>query len=351
MSGRGGDSRGPCGLAGPKAEKTVSLALQGGGAHGAFTWGVLDHLIEDGRLAIEAITGASAGSMNAVVMVDGWIEGGPDGARAQLEAFWRHVSLDGKLNGAQRRVFDLLLDMWAPAASNALFDFWRGALSPSDLNPLDINPLRDVLHDLVDFERLRTAPVKLFISATHVWTGKIRIFQTRELTADQVLASACLPTVFRSVFIDGEPFWDGGYMGNPALYPIFYEAAADDLLLVQINPVERRETPTGMREIQNRLTEISFNSGLLRELRIVDFVTRLIDEGKLDRREYKRVFMHRIDGGPDIARYMASSRLNADWRFFQELRDLGRGAAESWLERHYDEIGRGSTLDLKAAYS
>ncbi len=351
MSGRGGESRGPCGLAGPKAEKVVSLALQGGGAHGAFTWGVLDRLIEDGRLAFEAITGASAGAMNAVVMSEGWLEGGPDGARAQLESFWRHVSLDGGLSEPQRRIFDVFLDMWSPVASNALFDFWRGTLSPTDANPLDINPLRDVVRDLVDFERLRGAPVKLFVSATNVWTGKARIFETAELRAEHVLASACLPTIFRAVEIEGEPYWDGGYMGNPALYPLFYEAAADDILLVQINPVERRETPTEMRAIQNRLTEITFNGGLLRELRVVDFVTRLLDEGKLDRREYKRVNMHRIDGGEAISRFMASSRLNAEWSFFQTLRDLGRASAEAWLKENYDTIGERSSLDLRAAYS
>lgn len=351
MSGRGGENRGPSGLAGPRAEKTVSLALQGGGAHGAFTWGVLDGLIEDGRLAFEAITGASAGSMNAVIMADGWVEGGPDGARTQLEAFWRHVSLDGGLSASQRRIFDVFLDMWSPVASNALFDFWRGTLSPTSANPLDINPLRDLVRDLVDFDRLRGAPVKLFVSATNVWTGKARIFETAELRPEHVMASACLPTIFRAVEIDGEPYWDGGYVGNPALYPLFYGTACDDVVLVQINPVERRANPTEMREIQNRLTEITFNGGLLGELRVIDFVTRLIDEGKLDRADYKRVLMHRIEGGEAIAPYMASTRLNADWRFFQTLRDLGRASAAAWLRANYDAIGTRSTLDLRAAYS
>ena len=350
MSAAGGDDRRLAGLAGPKAEKAISLALQGGGAHGAFTWGVLDRLIEDGRLAFEAMSGASAGAMNAVVMSDGWVEGGPDGARSQLESFWRHVSLDGGLSGPQRRIFDVFLDMWSPVASSAMFDFWRGAISPTTANPLDINPLRDVIRDLVDFDRLRGAPVKLFISATSVWTGKGRIFETGELRADHVLASACLPTIFRAVEIDGEPFWDGGYMGNPALYPLFYGPITEDVLLVQINPVERRETPTDMRAIQSRLTEITFNGALLRELRMVDFVTRLVDEGKLDRGRYKRLNMHRIDGGEALAGFMAASRLNADWDFFQTLRDLGRASAETWLAENYGAIGQRSTLDLRAAY-
>jgi NTE family protein len=351
VSGRSGASRGPCGLFGPKAEKTISLALQGGGAHGAFTWGVLDRLIEDGRLAFEAITGASAGAMNAVVMAEGWVEGGPDKAREQLATFWRHISLDGGLSERQRQVFDMFLDMWCPTASNPLLDFWRGALSPSQANPLDINPLRDVLRDLVDFARLRKAEVRLFISATNVRTGKIKIFETHELQAEHVLASACLPTIFRSVEIEGEAYWDGGYTGNPALFPLFYKAAADDILIVQINPIERREVPTGIHGIQNRLSEITFNGGLLSELRAVDFVTRLIDGGKLSREEYKRPLMHRIDGGERIAAYMASSRLKAEWGFFQTLRDIGRDSADAWLKANYRHLGQHSTLDLRPAYS
>jgi NTE family protein len=192
---------------------------------------------------------------------------------------------------------------------------------------------------------------KLFIAATNVWTGKVRIFNASELTADHILASACLPTIFQAVEIDGEPYWDGGYTGNPALFPLFYETKTDDILLVQINPIERRVTPRTAQEIQNRLTEITFNGNLLRELRIVDFVTRLIDEGKLSKRDYKRVFMHRISGGAQLDAFTASSRLNAEWSFFKELKDLGRAAAKAWLKQNYKAIGERSTLDLKAAYS
>ncbi|NNM74473.1 patatin-like phospholipase family protein [Enterovirga aerilata] len=353
MTGRPGPSGPILGLAGPRAEKTVSLALQGGGAHGAFTWGVLDRLIEDGRLAFEAITGASAGSMNAVVMADGWQDGGPDGARTKLETFWRKVSLDGNLEDPQRRIFDRVIAFWSIAGGvqNPWLNLWNGAISPYLANPLDINPLRKVLEELVDFERLRSAEVKLFVAATSVWTGKIRVFETPELAADHVMASACLPTLFRAVEIDGEPFWDGGYSGNPPLFPIFYAAHCDDLLLVQINPIERRQTPQTAAEIQNRLTEINFNAGLLRELRVIDFVTRLIDEGKLSQNEYKRVLMHRIDGDGFLDWFAASSRLNPDWDMFLRLRDLGREAASGWLERGYESIGRESTLDLRAAYS
>jgi len=340
---------GPQGLAGSRAEKTVSLALQGGGAHGAFTWGVLDALLEDGRLAIEAVTGTSAGAMNAVVMVEGWLEGGVDGARGQLETFWRRISLDGTLNPVARGLFNRLLDYWSRHG-------WGGvlsqSLSPYATNPLNINPLRDAVAELIDFERVRACTgVKVFITATNVWTGKVAVFRGAELTADHLMASACLPTLFQAVEIDGEPYWDGGYTGNPPLFPLFYEAASDDILLVQVNPVERRETPRTAREIQNRLNEITFNGNLLRELRAIEFVVRLIEEGKLSPDEYKRVLMHRIHGTGALDDYQASSRLNAEWDFFLRLRDAGRTAAKDWLERHYAAIGERSTLDLKAALS
>lgn len=355
MSGRAGKADGRLrGLAGPKAEKTVSLALQGGGAHGAFTWGVLDAIIEDGRLAIEAISGASAGSINAVVLAEGWTEGGPDGAREQLRKFWKRVSLDGALSPVQQRLFNRFLGYWSPDGSPAhlWLDVWTRSLSPYDTNPLEINPLRDALEELIDFDRVRSSDeTKLFISATNVWTGKVRIFGGSELTAQHILASACLPTIFQAVEIDGEPYWDGGYMGNPALFPLFYETKTDDILLVQINPLERRRTPRTAHEIQNRLTEITFNGNLLRELRVVDFVTRLIDEGKLSKDEYKRVLMHRIAGGEKLDAFAASSRLNAEWSFFKELKDLGRATAKRWLAKNFDAIGVRSTLDLKAAYT
>lgn len=354
MSGRAGTSHGPTGLAGPRAEKTVSLALQGGGAHGAFTWGVLDALLEDGRLALEAMTGASAGAMNAVILADGWLEGGADGARAQLERFWKSVSLDGNLSDVQRTVFDRVIGFWSMDGSPAhlWLNAWANAVSPYETNPLDINPLRGVLEDLVDFERLRAAEAcRLFITATNVWTGKGRVFETAELTAAHVTASACLPTLFQAVEIDGVPYWDGGYMGNPALYPLFYQTRTDDVLLVQINPIERHHTPRKAHEIQNRLTEITFNGGLLRELRTVEFVLRLIESGKLSPDEYKPVRLHRIDGCGELEEYTASSRLNADWSFFRQLRDVGRRVAKAWLDAHYPAIGEHATLDLKAAFS
>jgi NTE family protein len=332
------------GLGGPGAEKTVSLALQGGGAHGAFTWGVLDALLEDGRLAVEAITGASAGAVNAVVMVEGWLEGGIDGARSGLETFWRRTSLDGSLSGAQRRLLGLMLGFWSKA--------WRNiaapTFSPYRTNPLNINPLRDAIDALIDFDRVRACTdVEIFISATNVWTGTVAIFKTQELTADHLMASACLPTIFQAVEIDGVPYWDGGYMANPALFPLFDQTKTDDILLVQINPLERRQTPRTVREINDRLNEITFNGTIVRELRAAAFVKRLIEEGKFSRDEYKDVHLHRIDASAALSDYEASTKGNAEWDFFVLLRDAGREVARSWLAANYEAIGVRGTLDLR----
>ncbi len=341
-------------LAGPKAEKTVCLALQGGGAHGAFTWGVLDAILEDGRLAIEAVTGASAGAMNAAVMAEGFLEGGVEGARAQLDAFWRRIAFGSHLSASQRSLLGTFLSAWSPERSPALL--WGGWLahvsSPYDFNPLNINPLRDAIAELIDFEAVRACRgVKLFIAATNVFTGKVRIFENHELTADHLMASACLPTVFQAVEIEGEPYWDGGYMGNPAIYPVIYGANALDIVLVQINPVERREVPRTARQIHSRLNEITFNGGLLRELRAIDFVSRLVETGKLSPDEYKRLRLHRIDGQGVLDDITAESRLTPSWSLLEDLRDRGRAAAKAWLDANYDAIGREGTLDLREAYS
>ncbi len=337
------------GLAGPRAEKAVALALQGGGSHGAFTWGVLDALIEDGRVAFEAVTGASAGAMNAVVLVDGWLAGGPDGARAALEAFWREASLDADLNPVKQSWIDGMFHVWK---GNPFVEAWLKVLNPGPYaaNPLNINPLRGALERVVDFERLRNAETaNVFVSATNVWTGKLAVFERERLTADHLLASACLPTVFQAVEIDGVPYWDGGYLGNPALYPL-HEARTRDILLVQINPVERRETPRTAQDIQNRLNEITFNANLMRELRAIDFVHGLIEENGQSVEGLERVFLHRIDGTDLLDDYAASSRLDARWRMIERLRDKGRAAAKAWLDEGYGEVGVRCTLDLKQAY-
>ncbi|MDA4107079.1 patatin-like phospholipase family protein [Mycolicibacterium holsaticum] len=331
-------------LAGPRAQKSVSLALQGGGAHGAFTWGVLDALLEDGRFGVEAITGASAGALNAVVLVQGWLDGGADGARSHLETFWRRASVDGFFAPAQRRLVSRMLKIWSNQA-----DFVTRRLSPYQTNPLNINPLRDAIEALIDFERVRACTdVEIFVSATNVWSGKIAIFRRAELTADHLMASACLPMVFQAVEIDGVPYWDGGYMGNPALFPLYYETSVDDILLVQINPLERRQTPRTAREIHGRLTEITFNGNLLRELRAVAFVKRLLDDGTLSAKNYKDVRLHRIDASGVLDKYPASSRFNAGWDFFVKLRDVGRETAKAWLAEQYDAVGVHATFDVRS---
>lgn len=334
----------PRGLAGPHAEKSVSLALQGGGAHGAFTWGVLDALLEDGRLAIDALSGASAGAVNAVVLVHGWLEGGNDGARNALETIWRRASIDASLTPVQRRLLARMLGSWSTRAYATV----ARSLSPYQTNPLNINPLRSVLNKLIDFDRIRACTdIEIFLSATNVWTGEVAIFDREEITADHVIASACVPTVFQAVEIDGVPYWDGGYMANPALFPLFYDTMTDDIVLVQIDPVERRQTPRSAREIANRLNEINFNSNLLRELRAVAFVKQLIGEGKLSSDEHNDVHVHRIDGTGVLDDYEVSSRAKNQWDFFVELRDLGRQTAQSWLTDNYEAIGVRDTLDLR----
>jgi len=337
-----------------KGVKSISLALQGGGAHGAFTWGVVDRLLQEESIAISGISGTSAGAMNAVVMASGLAKGGREGARAALTQFWRDVSRDGRLSPLQRTAFDRLLGNWS-LAQNPMYLAMEVAtrfFSPYDLNPLNINPLREILDAHVDFEAIRTSDVQVFISATNVHTGRARIFGHAEMTADAVMASACLPFLFQAVEIDGVPYWDGGYMGNPPLFPLYEHVAADDILLVQINPILREETPRSAADIQNRINEITFNASLLAQLRAIDQVTQLIEQGLLTRwtlggSGFRRVRLHRIGGADQLAKLDLSSKLNAEWAFLQHLRDVGRQAAEDFLTAHYADIGKRSTLDLR----
>jgi NTE family protein len=329
--------------------RKISLALQGGGAHGAFTWGVLDALLEDGRIEIEAISGTSAGAMNAVVLGEGLLQGGPAQARAQLERFWRTISDTARLSPVRRSLWQRYLGQWSVDESIGFWwlDWVTRYASPYEFNPLNINPLRDALEQEVDFRRVREdCRIKIFVTATNVFTGKIRVFERQELTASHVLASGCLPQLFQAVEIEGEPYWDGGFMGNPALFPLFYGIESDDVLLVQVNPIERREVPRTARDIQNRLNEITFNSSLLRELRAVEFVRKLIVEEKLPRSRYKQVLMHRIAGAEELKALAASSKLNTEWEFLLMLKSAGRRAAQEWLAAHFDDLGVRSTLDI-----
>ncbi|MGH6867493.1 MAG: patatin-like phospholipase family protein, partial [Methylocella sp.] len=338
-------------------QKKVSLALQGGGSHGAFTWGVLDYLLEDGRLDIEAITGTSAGAMNAVVLAEGYLEGGRKGARKCLAKFWRSITDAGVFSPIERRCLDIFFS--SPLRSMATqwwTDFITHYASPYDfnplnLNPLNLNPLRDHLEKAVDFAKVRAlTELKLFVAATNVQTGKIKVFEGPELTADHVMASACLPYLFQAVVIDGVPYWDGGFMGNPSLFKLFYTTACPDIVIVQINPIERDEVPRSAHEIQDRLNEITFNGALMGELRAIEFVNRPVDSGKLSRDNYTRHFVHRIGGGNYLAPFPASSKLDASWSLIGKLHGLGRDAAKQWLDDTYESIGRKGTLDLRMAY-
>ena len=325
----------------------VDMALQGGGAHGAFTWGVLDRLLEEGWLEIEAFSGTSAGAMNAAVLVDGHAAGGADGARAALETFWRRVSDAARFSPFQRSPLDVLLGRWT-LDNSPLFmaaDLASRMFSPYDLNPGGANPLRDVLADCIDFGRLARAPIKLFVTATNVRTGRGRVFRNGDLSPEALLASACLPTMFQAVEIDGEIYWDGGYSGNPTLTPLVRECRSDDTILVAINPVERQGTPRSARDILNRLNEVSFNSVLLKELRMMALLRQVADPGSDEGAAWAGMRIHLVSS-PLMAELDSSSKLNAEWAFLTMLRDEGREAAAGFLERHAGDLGKRSTLPI-----
>lgn len=355
----------------PASHSAINLALQGGGSHGAFTWGVLDALLADGRLRFEGISGTSAGAMNAVAMAHGLAlaadksEGDRRAAaRESLRAFWEGVvamgALQTSISQAQRVPFDLLFGGLAALAgqqspgqmvSDALTGFWAKSLSPYQTNPLDINPLKDFLEQQIDFERLAAFKgVKVFVLATKVSTGKAEIFSGKRLTAKAVMASACLPTVFRAVEIEGEDYWDGGYSGNPAIHPLVYQCQSPDVLLVQINPLRRQALPTTSADILDRLNEITFNAALIAEMRAIDFVKRLLAEGKLDPARYKDVLMHRIDGGRELDDYPASTKAQTSADLIYKLRDLGQRSARQWLERNLAHVGTHSTINIARDY-
>jgi NTE family protein len=325
----------------------IDLALQGGGSHGAFTWGVLDRLLEEPRFHIAAISGTSAGAMNAAILASGWADGGAKGARAALEKYWRAVSRAAAFSPLQRSPLDRLTGRWSLDTSPAYvaMDLMTRLLSPYDLNPLAFNPLRTILSESIDFERLANSPIKLFVTATRVRTGRGRIFRNGEITADVLLASACLPTMFRAVEIDGEAYWDGGYAGNPTITPLIRESDAHDTLLVQINPTERSEIPRSAAEILNRLNEISFNSPLAKELRMIALLRQVADPGHGEGERWAQMRTHRIKSDM-LAEFGASSKLNAEWAFVGTLRDEGRRAASEFLAVHGKDVGKRSTADL-----
>jgi NTE family protein len=325
----------------------IDLALQGGGSHGAFTWGVLDRLLEEPWLRIEAISGTSAGAMNAAVLADGWTERGAEGAREALDKYWQRVSRAAAFSPLQRSVFDRLMGRWTLDTSPAYvaIDLMSRVLSPYDLNPMDLHPLRSILTDSIDFDRIIRSPIKLFITATNVRTGRGRIFRNSEITADVLLASACLPTMFRAIGIDGDEYWDGGFAGNPTITPLIRESDAHDTILVQINPRERTDRPRSAGEILNRLNEISFNSPLMKELRMIALLRQVADPGTGEGARWAQMRTHRIMTDM-LTQCGASSKLNAEWDFVTMLRRDGRRAASEFLDASADDLGKRSTADL-----
>lgn len=331
----------------PRNSVLIDLALQGGGSHGAFTWGVLDRLMDEPRLRIDAISGTSAGAMNAVVLAGGFAADGPAGAKSALNAFWRRVADAAQFSLVRRSPLDVLLGRWTLDTSPfyLAFDLASRVFSPYDLNYAGANPLRRILAESVDFAQLAGSPIRLFVTATNVHTGRGRVFRNAELTPDVLLASACLPTLFHAIEIDGEPYWDGGYSGNPTITPLVRESDAHDTLLVAVNPVERPGTPRSARDILNRLNEVSFNATLLKELRMIALLRRVADAGSTEGRNWAEMRIHLI-ASKALAELGASSKFNAEWSFLCMLRDEGRRAAEAFLKTDGGNIGKRSSIDL-----
>lgn len=339
--------------------RTINLALQGGGSHGAFTWGVLDALLEDGRVGFEGLSGTSAGAVNAVAFASGWATGVARGtdpreaAREKLAGIWYRVTALGSVGTLHQQFMRMLWGGLPPELSpgNIIGNAWRGLLTPYNSNPLDINPLRKMLEEEIDFPAIaRQQALKVFVSATHVKTGKAVIFGGERLDARAVLASTCLPTLFHAVEIDGEAYWDGGYSVNPALSPLIKECATPDLLLVQINPLARNSTPKTSAEILDRINELTFNASLLTQMRAIDFVNRLLAEGAVSHAGCKTVRVHRVEGGPALDAFPASTKISADGALISQLFDAGRNAGGEWLQRHFDAVGVRSTVDIRQDY-
>lgn len=340
--------------------KAINLALQGGGSHGAYTWGVLDALLEDGRVRFEGVTATSAGSMNAVIMMDGIMKGGADGARQGLENFWRRVSQNGMFFDPSPEAFQsfnpfrAMIRSGENAFSQGVMGNLTRSFSPYQFNPLNINPLRDILQDMVDFDAVRRCKKgKLFIAATHVEKGTSRIFRNEDITIDVLMASAALPQLFHAVEIDGDHYWDGGYMGNPALWPLFYQAECRDILIVHVNPLVRSAVPKDVDAIENRLNEITFNGAMLKELRAIAFVQKLLEDDMLKdeyKSKYKNILLHAIRSEKVMSDLPLASKYSVAWDFLTDLRDKGRLAAKHWLRYYLDDVGVRSTVDIQRDY-
>ncbi len=329
--------------------KRIKLALQGGGSHGAFTWGVLERLLADDRIEIEAVVGTSAGAMNAAVLVDGLIAGGPAEAARRLDVFWEGVGSMAAFSPAQPTPLDLMFSRgnmdFSPAWRVA--DVMQRQFSPYELNPANLNPLHEHIAAIVDFERLRNTPgPAMFACATNVLTGRLRVFERSEMSAAAIMASACVPLLHQAVEVDGQHYWDGGYSGNPPIFPLIYMGGAPDILIVQLNPINIPDVPRDIRAIVDRMNTLAFNASLMREMRMIRFVTDLIDKGDLPEGKYLRCFIHTIDAEAELAAFNASSKMNASIGFLQHLRALGAARAGAFLDAHFDAIGVRSSTDV-----
>jgi len=304
--------------------------------------------------SFSGISGTSAGAINTVVYADGMMKGGADGAREALHDFWHKLSLAGQWGSIKRSPLDKILGKWNLDKSPGFHfhNLLTQSFSPYQLNPLNLNPLKHLLEKNIDFDRVRNCNItKLFISATNVETGRVKVFEHHELTVDMVIASCCLPMTFQAVEIDGVPYWDGGYMGNPALFPFYGSTDCPDIVVIQINPIERKGTPKTPQEITDRINEIGFNSSLLKDLRSIEFVSRLIKKGVLSDKEYRDNHIHIIENQDALIPLGVSSKMNVEWKFLQHLRDIGRDTAERWLEDNFKHIGKKSTVNLTKMFS
>lgn len=337
----------------PTKTKLVSLALQGGGSHGAFAWGVLDSLLEDGRISIEGIVGTSAGAMNAVVTASGLAEGGNAGARAALQRFWRSVAERGACSALQPSWLDQMVSPGSMDYSPGwqVVDLLSRLWSPYQMNPANYHPLRDILIEQVNFDKLRQAnDLKLFVCASNVTTNRLRVFEREEISVDAVLASACLPSVFQAIEIDGEHYWDGGYMGNPPIFPLIYECNSQDVVLVLINPIRIDGVPKSAQAIIDRINTLSFNSSLMREMRAIAFISALVDKGFDDGGRLRKMFMHCIEAEDELRCLGVSSKLNVNRDFLMWLFDLGRQRGAAFLREHFDKLGKQSSVDIKQRF-
>lgn len=334
--------------------RAINLALQGGGSHGALTWGVLDRLLEEPRLRIAAVSGTSAGAMNAAVLASGFAHGGAEGAREALARFWRAVSDAATLSPVQRTPWDRLTGNFSLDASPGYL--WAESISrvfsPYEFNPFDINPLRDIVARMVDFGALNDCrEIRVHVTATNVRNGQARVFSTGEVSCDAVMASACLPQSYKAVEIDGQAYWDGGFSANPSLFPLVGDDGSPDILIVQINPLRRDDVPRTAREIINRVNEISFNTSLIKELRTLGLLRRLVEEGHVTVRPERRLHLHMIHGEEDLQKLAASSKMNTEWHYLRHLFERGRLWAQDWLDRHLDDVGARSSFRLEEMFA